>query len=195
MTTSASCRASVSWARVKLIGVSIALPAPFAGELERLRASFGDPLADSIPAHVTLLPPTEIDDDQVTEIYEHLDRVAASQQPFTMVLHSSGTFRPVSPVVFVQVAGGISACERIEQAIRTGPLKREGQFYYHPHVTVAHHVDDASMDRAFSELATYECSFEVGAFHLYELGDDHVWRPVHAFDFNAEVRTQPARMP
>lgn len=178
-----------------MIGVSIALPSPFAGELERLRASFGDPLADSIPAHVTLLPPTEIADEQIPEIHEHLERVAAVQDPFTMVLRSTGTFRPVSPVVFVQVAGGISACERIEQAIRTGPLKQEVQFYYHPHVTVAHHVDDASMDRAFDELATYECSFEVGAFHLYEHGDDHVWRAVRAFDFNAGVSTQPARLP
>ncbi|MHB1473135.1 MAG: 2'-5' RNA ligase family protein [Dermatophilaceae bacterium] len=178
-----------------MIGVSIAIPAPFAGELQRLRASLGDPLAESIPTHVTLLPPTEIADDQVPEIREHLERVAASQQPFTMLLRSTGTFRPVSPVVFVQVAGGISECERIEQAIRTGPLKRDVQFYYHPHVTVAHHVDDAAMDRAFNELASYECSFEVGAFHLYEHGDDLVWRAVRAFDFNAGVKSQPGRMP
>jgi 2'-5' RNA ligase len=170
---------------VKVIGVSIAIPAPYAGELQRLRASFGDPSAQSIPTHVTLLSPTEITDDEVLEIHEHLERVAAAQAPFTMRLRSTGTFRPVSPVVFVQVAGGISECERIEQEIRTGPLKREVRFYYHPHVTIAHHVDDAAMDRAFNELASYECSFEVGAFHLYEHGGDLVWRSVCSFDFNA----------
>jgi len=111
-----------------MISVSIAIPAPFAGELQRLRASFGDPSAESIPTHVTLLSPTEIADDQVPEIHEHLERVAASERPFTMHLRSTGTFRPVSPVVFVQVAGGISECERIEQAIRTGPLKRDVEF-------------------------------------------------------------------
>jgi 2'-5' RNA ligase len=167
-----------------LIGVSIAIPPPFASELQRLRASYGDPLADSIPTHVTLLAPTKVADDLLPEIYEHLERVAASQQPFNMLLRSTGTFRPVSPVVFVQVAGGISACERIEQAIRTGPLKRDVQFYYHPHVTVAHHVDDAAMDRAFNELASYECSFEVRSFDLYAHGDDLVWRDVRSFDFN-----------
>ena len=178
-----------------MIGVSIAIPAPFAGELQRLRASFGDPSAESIPTHVTLLSPTEITDDQVPEIHEHLERVAAEQQRFTMRLRSTGTFRPVSPVVFVQVAGGISECERIEQAIRTGPLKRDVRFYYHPHVTIAHHVDDAAMDRAFNELASYECSFEVRAFHLYEHGDDLVWRPVRSFDFDARLNSQPGRMP
>ena len=180
---------------MNVIGVSIAIPAPFAGELQQLRASFGDPSAESIPTHVTLLSPTEITDDEVPEIHEHLERVAAAQKSFTMRLRSTGTFRPVSPVVFVQVADGISECERIEQAIRTGPLKREVRFYYHPHVTVAHHVDDAAMDRAFNELASYECSFEVGAFHLYEHGDDLVWRSVRSFDFGTGADSPAGQVP
>lgn len=179
---------------MNVIGVSIAIPAPFAGELQQLRASFGDPSAESIPTHVTLLSPTEITDDEIPDIYEHLERVAAAQQPFRMQLRSTGTFRPVSPVVFVQVAGGISECERIEQAIRTGPLKRDVRFYYHPHVTIAHHVDEAAMDRAFNELASYECSFEVSAFHLYEQGDDLVWHSVHGFDFGIGADSQAGRM-
>jgi 2'-5' RNA ligase len=180
---------------MKMISVSIAVPGPYAGELQRLRASFGDPSASSIPTHVTLLSPTEIADEDSSEIHEHLQRVAQAQQPFTMLLRSTGTFRPVSPVVFVQVAGGISACERIEQSIRTGPLKRDVQFYYHPHVTIAHNVDDGSMDRAFNELATYECSFEVSSFDLFEHGDDLVWRPVGSFDFGAGVTNDSGRMP
>jgi 2'-5' RNA ligase len=177
-----------------MISVSIAVPAPFAGELQRLRASFGDPAAESIPTHVTLLSPTEVADGHDPEIDEHLRRVAAAQQPFTMVLRSTGTFLPVSPVVFVQVAGGISACERIEAALRTGPLKRDVQFHYHPHVTIAHHVDDLSMNRAFNELASYECSFEVGALDLFEHGDDLVWHAVRRFDFNAGVRNHQGRI-
>jgi 2'-5' RNA ligase len=179
-----------------MISVSIAIPQPFAGELQRLRGSFGDPSARTIPTHVTLLSPTEVSDDDGPAIHDHLTQVAAAQQPFTMLLRSTGTFRPISPVVFVQVAGGISACERIEQAIRTGPLKRDVQFYYHPHVTIAHHVDDAAMDRAFNELATYECSFQVSAFDLFEHGSDLVWRPVSTFDFGAAAaKSDPGRMP
>jgi len=73
-------------------------------------------------------------------------------------------------------------------------LERDKQFYYHPHVTVAHNVDDAAMGRAFNELASYECSFEVRTFDLFELGDDLVWRPVSTFDFGAGVN-DPGRMP
>jgi 2'-5' RNA ligase len=178
-----------------MLSVSIAVPQPFAGELQRLRSSFGDPSARSVPTHVTLLSPTEIAAEKWSEIHEHLQRVADAQQPFTMLLRSTGTFRPISPVVFVQVAGGISACERIEKAIRTGPLSRNVAFYYHPHVTVAHQLDDAAMDRAFNELASYACSFEVNAFDLVEHGDDLVWRSVSTFDFGAGVKNDPGRTP
>jgi 2'-5' RNA ligase len=178
-----------------MISVSIDIPEPFAGELQRLRASFGDPLAEAIPSHVTLMSPAEVDGDLMPQIHQHLERVGALHRPFTMLLRSTGTFRPVSPVVFVQVAGGISECEQIERIIRTGPLKRVPQFYYHPHVTVAHHVDETEMDRAFDELASYECSFQVGAFRLYAHGADLVSRPVRTFALGAGVRSGSLHMP
>jgi 2'-5' RNA ligase len=166
---------------VPTIGVSIAIPAPYAQELQSARASFADPLAFSIPTHVTLLPPTEIEQDELESAVEHLDAVSVAASPFPMVLRGTGTFRPVSPVVFVQVAGGLANCEQLEQAIRTGPLKRAIDFNYHPHVTVAHHVPEDSLDRAFAELADFECRFEVEAFHLYQHGGDSIWRPVQSF--------------
>ncbi|GAA2739656.1 2'-5' RNA ligase family protein [Pedococcus aerophilus] len=163
------------------IGVSIAIPSPHAEMLQAKRASFGDPLAESIPTHVTLLPPTEVDDDELTDAVEHLEEVAAEKTSFRMVLRGTGSFRPISPVVFVQVSGGLADCELLEKAVRSGPLERSLEFYYHPHVTVAHHVPEEALDRAFTELADFECEFAVGEFHLYEHGTDGVWRPVRSF--------------
>ena len=164
------------------IGVSIAIPSPHGEMLRAKRASFGDPLAESIPTHVTLLPPTEVDDEHMGAVVGHLAEVAAGAHPFPMVLRGTGTFRPTSPVVFVQVSGGLAECEVLERSVRRGPLKRKLDFYYHPHVTVAHHVSDENLDRAFKELADFECTFEVSEFHLYEHGEDRVWRPVRAFE-------------
>ena len=166
------------------IGVSIAIPSPHAEMLQGKRASFGDPLADSIPTHVTLLPPTEVGDDDLSSVVGHLEGVAEQGHSFPMVLRGTGTFRPISPVVFVQVSGGLADCELLEKAVRRGPLKRKLDFYYHPHVTVAHHVSEDNLDRAFTELADFECTFEVGEFHLYEHGTDGVWRPVRSFALN-----------
>ena len=168
------------------IGVSIAIPSPHAEMLQAKRASFGDPLADSIPTHVTLLPPTEVEPERMDDVNDHLAQAAASREPFPMVLRGTGTFRPISPVVFVQVSGGIGECELLEKAVRRGPLRRKLDFYYHPHVTVAHNVPSASLDRAFSELADYSVAFEVDAYLLYELGDDAVWRPVHEFALDGD---------
>ncbi len=152
--------------------------------LQAKRASFGDPLAESIPTHVTLLPPTELSDDELPAAVKHLRQVASNGHSFPMVLRGTGTFRPISPVVFVQVSGGLAECELLERAVRSGPLKRKLDFYYHPHVTVAHHVPEGSLDRAFEELADFECEFVVREFHLYEHGEDQVWRPVRSFALN-----------
>ncbi|MCF2530014.1 2'-5' RNA ligase family protein [Yinghuangia soli] len=168
---------------MRTIGVSLAIPEPWGGQLQAWRASFGDPLARAIPTHVTLLPPTEVEDASLDAIEAHLLGVAARERAFPMILRGTGTFRPTSPVVFIQVARGIPDCERLEQAVRSGPLLRGLHFPYHPHVTVAHHLPDPVLDRAFDKLSGYEASFEVRGFSLYEHGDDEVWRPRRAFPF------------
>ena len=34
-------------------------------------------------------------------------------------------------------------------------------------MTIAHHLPDETLDRAFDELADFECVFDVAEFHLY----------------------------
>ncbi len=62
-----------------------------------------------------------------------------------------------------------------------GRSRSSSTFPYHPHVTVAHHVDEVALDRAFEALKDFECVFDVESFHLYVHGDDEVWRPVHTY--------------
>lgn len=161
----------------RTIGVAIPIPEPWGAELQRFRDSFGDPMAGSIPTHVTLLPPTEVPVELLEAVEDHLQTVAGSCEPYTVRLRGTATFRPVSPVVFVQLAQGIAECERLEEQVRSGPLARETAFNYHPHVTVAHHLPDEALDRAFDALADYDVEFEVWGFSLYGHGPDGVWRP------------------
>ena len=171
-------------AQTVTIGVAIPVPDPYADDLQRWRKEFGDPLACAIPAHVTLLPPSEVDSSKLGEVREHLAAVAARHEPFDLRLRGTGTFRPVSPVVFVQVAEGVSQCEQLERRVRSGVLARGLAFYYHPHVTVAHDVDEEALDRAFETLSGYEVVFPVTSFSLYEHGTDGVWRAVEVFAFD-----------
>ncbi|EPD60818.1 2'-5' RNA ligase family protein [Streptomyces sp. HGB0020] len=171
------------------IGVSIAVPEPYGSLLQQLRTGFGDSAAHGIPTHITLLPPTEIDGGDLAAVEEHLTEVAAAGRPFPMRLSGTGTFRPLSPVVFVRVDEGAEVCTWLQKQVRdaSGPVPRELQFPYHPHVTVAHGIDEESMDRAFEELADYEAEWSCTGFALYEQGLDGVWRKLREYPFGSSV--------
>lgn len=171
------------------IGVSIAVPEPHGSLLQERRAGFGDAAAHGIPTHVTLLPPTEIGSAELPTVEAYLGEVAAMGRPFPMRLCGTGTFRPLSPVVYVRVAQGADDCAWLQQRVRdaSGPLDRELQFPYHPHVTVAHGIDEAAMDLAFDELADFEAEWSCMGFALYEQGADSVWRKLREYVFGGSV--------
>ncbi|MFD4503313.1 2'-5' RNA ligase family protein [Streptomyces sp. NPDC058457] len=171
------------------IGVSIAVPEPHGSLLQERRAGFGDAAAHGIPTHVTLLPPAEIAEGSLAAVEAHLSEVAAAGRPFPMRLCGTGTFRPLSPVVYVRVVQGADDCAWLQERVRdeAGPLARELQFPYHPHVTVAHGIDEAAMDRAFAELADFQAEWPCRGFALYEQGADGVWRKLRDYVFGGSV--------
>lgn len=178
MTTTAAARVETMQ---QTIGVAVAIPEPWAGELQDYRLALGDRTATMIPTHVTLLPPAVVDPGELGKVEAHLAEAAASVEPFRIHLRGTGTFQPVSPVVFVSLAEGISQCEQLAAAVRRGPLACDLDFPYHPHVTIAHHLDETALDRAFDELASFACRFLVTSFHLYVHDETAGWRPTHEF--------------
>ena len=172
---------------VRTIGVAVGIPEPWGSQLDGHRAAAGDPLAAYIPAHLTLLGPTAVDASpgHSAKIEKHLTGVAAEHRAFQLHLRGTGTFRPVTQVVFVAVAAGISECERLAEAIRSGPLARELRFPYHPHVTVAHDVPSPALDAIFDDLAGFEARFPIDAFTLYEHGADGRWHPQRRYDLGS----------
>lgn len=164
------------------IGVAIDIPEPWGGQLTRRRAAAGDPLAAYVPAHLTLLGPSEVPTELLPALEKHLEAVAATQQPFTVQLRGTGTFRPITEVVFVTVAAGIGECELLAAAIATaGGIVHNARFPYHPHVTVAHDVPSDALDAVFDDLAGFSARFEVTSFTLFTHGGEGPWRPRRAF--------------
>lgn len=167
------------------IGVAIPVPEPYGSTLREKRAEFGDPMAETVPSHVTLIPPTEVKAGELDVVCSALDQASGSLAPFSMQLRGTGTFRPVSPVVFVAVSLGISYTEMLADAVRTALNSPEPEFPFHPHVTVAHNLDDESLDRAFTDLRDFECEFTVSEFALYHHEDPHGWVPQRSFPLTA----------
>jgi 2'-5' RNA ligase len=163
------------------IGVSIAVPEPWGSRLQDFRVTNGDAEGSSIPTHITLVPPLEVPPERMTDVERHLEEVAAGTSSYPIHLRGTGTFRPVSPVVFVNLVEGISQTERLAHGCRRGPLTLDLSHPYHPHVTVAHLLDADSLDRAFEQMAGFECAFTVTEFHLYVHCADHGWKATHDF--------------
>ncbi|MEU7652049.1 2'-5' RNA ligase family protein [Micromonospora taraxaci] len=162
------------------IGIAVDIPEPWGGQLTRRRVEAGDPLA--VPAHVTLLGPTEIQTANLAAVERHLATVAAAHLPFTLHLRGTGTFRPVTQVVFVAVAAGISECELLAAAIAAAPgLHRQARFPYHPHVTVAQDVAPEALDKVYEDLADFSAMFEVDAFTLFSHSGQARWQPRRDF--------------
>lgn len=156
-----------------IIGVLITIPDPVCHELSRWRDRFVTPPVPGVPAHITLLPPTLVRKDRLEAIERHLRRAVAATRRFEVHLRGSGTFLPVSPVTFVQVAAGIGPCELLESRIRTGPLARPLEFPYHPHVTVAHNVAPRVLDEVDAGLAGFDARFPVTRVDLYQSAPQH----------------------
>jgi 2'-5' RNA ligase len=163
----------------RTIGVAIAVPAPFAAQLEGWRERFGDPAAHTIAAHVTLLPPTAVDD--IDAVHAHLAAVSGRHRSFEVELRGTGTFRPLSPVVYVRVASGAEHMVTLERDVRSGPLSRGIRFDYHPHVTVAQDVPEQMLTVAQHTLADYHATFCADAITAFERGSDSVWSPLRHF--------------
>lgn len=166
------------------------MPDPWGTQIQGHRVGYGEARAARIPTHITLLPPTATTHRQVRGLLEHLTRVAAAHEAFEVVLRGTGTFRPVSQVVYVQVAQGVAGCEQLESAVRAGPVSRDLAWPYHPHVTLAHDVAPDVLDRAFAELARFECRYAADQLCVYVHDGDEAWRPIAAYPLaRVPVRT------
>lgn len=163
------------------MGVSIEIPPPYEAELRAWRRRSGDALAEHVNPHVTLVPPTPVPDDGLDRILGTLRERCAAVPPFEMKLRGTGTFRPVSDVVFIAVAEGISSCEVLADRLLVDELRAPRSFPYHPHVTVAQDVDPEALDAAFEGLEGFRADLLVD--HVWAHRQDGVgtWHPLARF--------------
>jgi 2'-5' RNA ligase len=171
-----------------VLGVVVSVPEPWAQLLVEWRSKVGDPQAALVPPHVTLLPPTEVAVADRPAITDHLAQIARRHPPFVVHLSGTGTFRPISEVVFVAVARGIADCELIATDVRTGPLARPLNFPYHPHVTVAHDVPADMLDAAYAGLTELHAEFQVDSFTEFEQLPGGAWAVAREYPLTGPPR-------
>ena len=166
------------------LGVVVAIPEPWVSALTDIRVGLGDEQGTKVPAHITILPPTAVDKDRREDVIEHLRTVAQRYTPFRVTLGETGSFRPVSPVVYLSLAEGARECTFLAEDIRSGPLYAEARFPYHAHVTLAQGVSDEALDRAMS-IGSYEASWMVPGFRLDRVDENGVYSSMALFGFES----------
>ena len=76
------------------VGIAIPVPEPYGSELRKMRAGFGDPMAETVPSHVTLLPPIDYEADALDDVSPALERASVSIPPFPMRLRAPARSGP-----------------------------------------------------------------------------------------------------
>jgi len=155
------------------VGVVIPVPEPLDSQLRAARASFGDPVAQAVPPHITLVTGAVASDWAAAR--EHVRQVAARTPPFRIALRGTSSFRPVTDVVFLRVDEGFDECLALHRALQDGPLKSTVDFAFHPHLTVAHDLPTGQLDFAMESLADYAKEFPVDRIGLFEHDADGLW--------------------
>lgn len=171
------------------LGVSLAVPEPHGSFLQERRAGFGDTAAYGIPTHVTLVPPTEVAAEAVAGHRAPPRRGRRHRPPLP---DAAQRHRHLPPALARGLRPGrpcgADACTWLQKQVRdaSGPIARELQFPYHPHVTIAHGIAEEAMDEAYEALKEFEASWTCTGFALYEQGPDGVWRKLRDFPFGRE---------
>lgn len=167
------------------IGILVAIPEPWVSILTDIRRRAGDVQADHVPAHITLLPPTAVNAKDRERLFHHLSSVAQMHIPFTVTVAGSGSFRPVSPVSFAQVTDGFTELCALAEDIRADLLDVGLRFPYHPHVTLAHGVDDSQLDMVEEAVADFSASWTVPGFRLDRVDAQGRYSSLALFNFEA----------
>jgi len=173
------------------IGVSIPVPEPWSTEIANARISYGDRYAQMIPPHITIVGPTVVKLKDLPALVVALDNTCDQFPKFTISLAGTGTFRPISPVSFINVVQGASECGDLAARAMDGMLAQAPRFPFHPHVTLAHEVPEPVLDQAQADFANLHARFSADALWLYRHHDDGVWRKQCKFDLRGQ---QPGRV-
>lgn len=158
-------------------------------EIDSLRRALGDPDLDRIPTHLTLVPPVNVREAELGAALALVRERAARTRPFTLTLGPPTTFLPVSPTLYLAVAGvgadaDAEAVIRLRTALRAGPFERPETFPFVPHVTLLNPAAPEVLERARTALAAYRAEITLDRVDVLE-ETDRVWRSIADFRFGA----------
>src|SRR5438552_799723 len=110
--------------RVRL-GVALLIPPPLDRDIDLLRRAVGDGTYGRVPAHLTLVPPVNVNEELFGDALRVLREAGAASRPFSVHLGPPTTFMPANPVLYLPLVGeGRAAVFAVRERIFREPLAR-----------------------------------------------------------------------
>ncbi len=161
------------------LAVALLLPPPVAAEVDGLRRALGADV-ERVPPHVTLVPPVNVRDDALAEALAVLRAAATATTPapLRLSLGPPTTFHPVTPVVYLAVAGDLAGLAELRDRVFTPPLARPIGFEFVPHVTLNEDMEPERIPAAVAALADFTAEVELDRVHVLRESPGRFWRPV-----------------
>ena len=157
------------------------MPQPAATQIDGLRRALGDGALGRIDPHLTLVPPINVAERDLTAALAVVRSAAAAARPLRLRLGPVTTFAPVNPVAYLRVGGepaDVDVLHRLRGDLRAGPLERPDQHDFVPHVTVADDLPAGRIDAAVQALADFSVEVVVDRVHVLAEQPGRVWVPI-----------------
>lgn len=161
------------------VGVALLVPEPVAAEVDGLRRALGDGALGRIPPHLTLVPPVNVAEERLDEARALLGGAAAGRAPLRLQLGPPATFWPVTPVVYLTVAGpDLGRVHELRQAVFRPPLERPLTHDFVPHVTLADELAPDRIAPALRAMSDFEQAVTFGQVTLLQEGAGRQWASI-----------------
>lgn len=168
-------------------------------QIDGLRIALGGFGVGRIPPHITLIPPTNLHPRDVEGELYRLRKIASETKPFRVSVGPVGTFFPVSPVLYLSVAGGgVDQMTALQRRLASVNLYKPSSRPFVPHVTLMDPANEKEVTAASELLETVLFTQDVTSFEMmlspaqgyWEVSSDFRFVPprrVHAGGIELEV--------
>lgn len=160
------------------LGVAMLVPGSTRCEVDGLRRALGDGAQRRIPAHITLVPPVNVNSARLDEALAQLRQAASSVGSLRLELGPVATFWPATPVLYLRVGGDLEGLGRLRDAVFAGPLARPLSRPFVPHVTLAEDVDPDRIPGLVAGLDRYRASVTIERVHLLRESGTRIWEAI-----------------
>lgn len=168
------------------LAVALLIPPPVSFEIDGLRRALGDRQLGRIDAHVTVIPPINVREEDVADAMAVVQHAATGREPVTLTVGPVETFGRDSPVRFLAVRPWEPVVD-LYRACWTGVLERPEKRGFHPHVTVDIEGGvTGGDDPAIAVLGNYETTVTIDRVTVLEHVDEpenRRWEPYVSYRF------------